>query len=81
MFVFCTNKSASRRFGERGGSCNASDSSYSSTHNNNSFSSIRRTVDVCLIIVYAINLILVLLRLIRGSETEPQEVEFDGESE
>jgi hypothetical protein len=34
---------------------------------------------VCLIIVYAINLILVLLRLIRGSETEPDEV--DGESE
>jgi hypothetical protein len=79
MFVFCTNKSASRRFGERGGSCNASDSSYSSTHNNNSFSSIRRAVDVCLIIVYAINLILILLRLIRGNETEPDEI--DGESE
>jgi hypothetical protein len=75
MFVFCTNKSAQRRFGERGGSCHASDPSY----NNNGISSIRRAVDVCLIIVYAINLILILLRLIRGNETEPDEI--DGESE
>ncbi|MDR0446529.1 MAG: hypothetical protein LBH17_05815 [Oscillospiraceae bacterium] len=74
MSEFFTDKSASRRFEERGGRVCVSESACQDAgetrSNFSGISGLRRALNVCLIILYTVNILLALLRLLSRSETE-----------
>jgi hypothetical protein len=70
--MFCTGKSALKR-------CEGGADGFRAPENaqGNNISGVRRALDVCLIIFYAVNLLLVIIRLLGASETE----RYDGDAE